>query len=118
MGKEQELFRAAKTGDLRTLERLLGQQSRRGSVMGRYTWCNSCYHIMCVIISLSMRKSLHPNQQDDLGYTLLHHATLNGHREVVSFLLRHNASTTIPDCSGERDPARVGGVLGLVYPFR
>ena len=31
-----------------------------------------------------MRKSLHPNQQDDLGYTLLHHATLNGHREVVS----------------------------------
>ena len=48
-----------------------------------------------------MRKSLHPNQQDDLGYTLLHHATLNGHREVVSFLLRCSASTTIPDCSGK-----------------
>ena len=41
MGKEQELFRAAKTGDLRTLERLLGQQSKRASVMGRLV-INTC----------------------------------------------------------------------------
>lgn len=50
-----------------------------------------------------MRKHLHPNIQDDLGYTLLHHATLNGHRETVSFLLKCGASTTIPDSSGECD---------------
>ena len=41
MGREQELFRAAKTGDLRTLERLLGQQSKRASVMGRLV-INTC----------------------------------------------------------------------------
>lgn len=44
---------------------------------------------------------MHPNVQDELGYTLLHHATLNGHAEVVTFLLDCGASTTIPDSSGE-----------------
>lgn len=82
MGKEAELIKAAKKGDLRTLERYLGQNIKRVSVMG------------------SIRKTLHPNIQDELGYTLLHHATLNGHREVVSFLLQNGASTTIPDSSG------------------
>ncbi len=44
---------------------------------------------------------MHPNVQDDLGYTLLHHATLNGHTEIVSFLLSCGASTTLPDSSGQ-----------------
>ena len=42
MGREQELFRAAKTGDLRTLERLLGQHdARERLVMGRLV-INTC----------------------------------------------------------------------------
>ena len=44
---------------------------------------------------------MHPNVQDEVGYTLLHHATLNGHTEVVNFLLSCGASTTIPDSSGK-----------------
>ena len=35
MGKEAELIKAAKKGDLRTLERYLGQNIKRVSVMGR-----------------------------------------------------------------------------------
>ncbi len=35
MGKENELIKAAKRGDLKFLERYLGQQNKRTSVMGR-----------------------------------------------------------------------------------
>ncbi len=35
MGKEAELIKAAKKGDLKFLERYLGQQNKRTSVIGR-----------------------------------------------------------------------------------
>ena len=53
-----------------------------------------------LFLTFSIKKNLHPNIQDELGYTLLHHATLNSQRETVSFLIRNGASTTIPDSSG------------------
>ena len=57
--------------------------------------------IYALPLLFSIRKPMHPNVQDDLGYTLLHHATLNGHTEIVSFLLSCGASTTLPDSSGQ-----------------
>ena len=63
--------------------------------------CLSLSPFLSLFLSLpSIKKSLHPNIQDELGYTLLHHATLNSQRETVSFLIRNGASTTIPDSSG------------------
>ena len=36
MGKEAELIKAAKTGDIRTLEKHLSHITKRSSVIGRY----------------------------------------------------------------------------------
>ncbi|KAG9479106.1 hypothetical protein GDO78_012652, partial [Eleutherodactylus coqui] len=40
------------------------------------------------------------NCVDNSGYTPLHHAALNGHKEVVEVLLRNEALTNIADCKG------------------
>ena len=120
MGKEAELIKAAKTGDIRTLERHFSHLNKRSSMIGRYE--ESFLHVIecgfaVVVISplaslfyslpnvscYSIKKHLHPNIQDEVGYTLLHHATLNGQRETVSFLLQNGASTTIPDTSGKKN---------------
>ena len=38
---------------------------------------------LATLFPSSLRKSANPNMQDEQGYTLLHHATLNGQQLVM-----------------------------------
>ncbi|GBM23072.1 Ankyrin repeat and SAM domain-containing protein 1A [Araneus ventricosus] len=49
---------------------------------------------------LILRRGPGPNIQDNNGYTPLHHACLNGHKEIVALLLTHEASANIVDHKG------------------
>ncbi|GLD48376.1 ankyrin repeat and sterile alpha motif domain-containing protein 1B isoform X1 [Lates japonicus] len=48
----------------------------------------------------NMWKGLNVNCTDNSGYTPLHHASLNGHRDVVLKLLQFEASTNVADSKG------------------
>ncbi|XP_006780842.1 ankyrin repeat and sterile alpha motif domain-containing protein 1B isoform X2 [Neolamprologus brichardi] len=91
MGKEQELLEAARTGNVALVEKLLsGKKGILGSGSGSIPLPNL----------LSMWKGLNVNCTDSSGYTPLHHASLNGHREVVLKLLQFEASTNVSDSKG------------------
>ncbi|KAK1906853.1 Ankyrin repeat and sterile alpha motif domain containing protein 1B [Dissostichus eleginoides] len=47
-----------------------------------------------------MWKGLNVNCTDSTGYTPLHHASLNGHREVVLKLLQFEAAANLSDSKG------------------
>eukprot|EP00066_Takifugu_rubripes_P022474 XP_011611740.1 PREDICTED: ankyrin repeat and sterile alpha motif domain-containing protein 1B-like [Takifugu rubripes] len=47
-----------------------------------------------------MWKGLNVNCTDSSGYTPLHHASLNGHRDVVLKLLQFEAATNVADNKG------------------
>ncbi|KAM9391205.1 ankyrin repeat and sterile alpha motif domain-containing protein 1B-like, partial [Salvelinus alpinus] len=47
-----------------------------------------------------MWRGLNVNCADSSGYTPLHHASLNGHRDVVLKLLQFEASTNVADSKG------------------
>ncbi|KAJ8676596.1 hypothetical protein QAD02_012383 [Eretmocerus hayati] len=82
MGKDQELLEAARNGNVPVVERILGQRARRSGPLA------------------SLRRGPGANVQDSSGYSSLHHAALNGHKEVVKLLLQHEASTNIVDTKG------------------
>uniref|UniRef100_A0A3B4Y7K8 Ankyrin repeat and sterile alpha motif domain containing 1B n=1 Tax=Seriola lalandi dorsalis TaxID=1841481 RepID=A0A3B4Y7K8_SERLL len=91
MGKEQELLEAARTGNVALVEKLLsGKKGILGSGSGSIPLPNL----------LSMWKGLNVNCTDSSGYTPLHHASLNGHRDVVLKLLQFEASTNVADSKG------------------
>ncbi|XP_068442562.1 ankyrin repeat and sterile alpha motif domain-containing protein 1B isoform X1 [Clinocottus analis] len=91
MGKEQELLEGARTGNVALVEKLLsGKKGILGSGSGSIPLPNL----------LSMWKGLNVNCTDSTGYTPLHHAALNGHREVVLKLLQFEASTNVADSKG------------------
>ncbi|XP_013859671.1 ankyrin repeat and sterile alpha motif domain-containing protein 1B isoform X2 [Austrofundulus limnaeus] len=91
MGKEQELLEAARTGNVALVEKLLsGKKGILGSGSGSIPLPNL----------LSMWKGLNVNCTDSSGYTPLHHAALNGHRDVVLKLLQFEASTNVADSKG------------------
>ncbi|KAM3859288.1 ankyrin repeat and sterile alpha motif domain-containing protein 1B isoform 1-T1 [Diretmus argenteus] len=91
MGKEHELLEAARTGNVAVVEKLLsGKKGILGSGSGSIPLPNL----------LSMWKALNVNCTDSSGYTPLHHASLNGHREVVLKLLQFEASTNVADSKG------------------
>uniref|UniRef100_UPI0037E78986 ankyrin repeat and sterile alpha motif domain-containing protein 1B isoform X4 n=1 Tax=Semicossyphus pulcher TaxID=241346 RepID=UPI0037E78986 len=91
MGKEQELLEAARTGNVALVEKLLsGKKGILGSGSGSIPLPNL----------LSMWKGLNVNCTDTSGYTPLHHASLNGHRDVVLKLLQFEASTNVSDSKG------------------
>uniref|UniRef100_A0A8D2JK76 Ankyrin repeat and sterile alpha motif domain containing 1A n=1 Tax=Varanus komodoensis TaxID=61221 RepID=A0A8D2JK76_VARKO len=98
MGKEQELLEAARTGNLATVEKLLsgkrlssgfgsggGSGSSGGGGGGGSGGSGGGPNVNCV---------------DSTGYTPLHHAALNGHKDVVEVLLRNDALTNVADCKG------------------
>ncbi|XP_046823014.1 uncharacterized protein LOC124425943 isoform X2 [Vespa crabro] len=82
MGKDQELLEAARSGNVTVVEKILGQRAKRSGPLA------------------SLRRGPGANVQDASGYTALHHAALNGHREVVKLLLQYEASTNVVDAKG------------------
>ncbi|XP_074026143.1 ankyrin repeat and sterile alpha motif domain-containing protein 1B isoform X4 [Leptinotarsa decemlineata] len=82
MGKDQELLEAARKGNAAVVEKILGQRAKRSGPLA------------------SLRRGPGANVQDSSGYSVLHHAALNGHREIVKLLLEHDASTNIVDSKG------------------
>ncbi|KAM4523761.1 ankyrin repeat and sterile alpha motif domain-containing protein 1B isoform 6-T6 [Fundulus diaphanus] len=91
MGKEQELLEAARTGNVALVEKLLsGKRGILGSGSGSIPLPNL----------LSMWKGVNVNCTDSSGYTPLHHASLNGHRDVVLKLLQYEASANLADSKG------------------
>ncbi|KAL0128961.1 hypothetical protein PUN28_003973 [Cardiocondyla obscurior] len=82
MGKDQELLEAARSGNVTVVEKILGQRAKRSGPLA------------------SLRRGPGANVQDASGYSALHHAALNGHRDVVKLLLQYEASTNVVDAKG------------------
>ncbi|CAB3359795.1 Hypothetical predicted protein [Cloeon dipterum] len=82
MGKDQELLEAARNGNIPIVEKILSQRAKRSGPLA------------------SLRRGPGANVQDSSGYSALHHAALNGHREAVELLLAHEASVNIVDSKG------------------
>lgn len=82
MGKDQGLLEAARSGNLAVVEKILSQRAKRSGPLA------------------SLRRGPGANVQDSCGYTALHHAALNGHRDVVEMLLTHEASCNVVDDKG------------------
>ncbi|XP_071564728.1 ankyrin repeat and SAM domain-containing protein 1A isoform X2 [Temnothorax nylanderi] len=82
MGKDQELLEAARSGNVTVVEKILGQRAKRSGPLA------------------SLRRGPGANVQDASGYSALHHAALNGHRDVVRLLLQYEASTNVIDAKG------------------
>ncbi|CAG9762556.1 unnamed protein product [Ceutorhynchus assimilis] len=82
MGKDQELLEAARKGNTAVVEKILGQRAKRSGPLA------------------SLRRGPGANVQDSSGYSSLHHASLNGHTNIVRLLLEHDASPNIIDVKG------------------
>ncbi|XP_054210826.1 ankyrin repeat and SAM domain-containing protein 1A isoform X6 [Homo sapiens] len=113
MGKEQELLEAARTGHLPAVEKLLsgkrlssgfggggggGSGGGGGGSGGGGGGLGSSSHPLSSL--LSMWRGPNVNCVDSTGYTPLHHAALNGHKDVVEVLLRNDALTNVADSKG------------------
>ncbi|XP_030867829.2 ankyrin repeat and SAM domain-containing protein 1A isoform X11 [Gorilla gorilla gorilla] len=114
MGKEQELLEAARTGHLPAVEKLLSGKRLSsgfgggggggsgggggGGGSGGGGGLGSSSHPLSSL--LSMWRGPNVNCVDSTGYTPLHHAALNGHKDVVEVLLRNDALTNVADSKG------------------
>ncbi|XP_030887900.1 ankyrin repeat and SAM domain-containing protein 1A isoform X4 [Leptonychotes weddellii] len=111
MGKEQELLEAARTGHLPAVEKLLsgkrlssgfggggGGGGSSGSSGGGGGGLGSSSHPLSSLLSIWRGPNV--NCVDSTGYTPLHHAALNGHKDVVEVLLRNDALTNVADSKG------------------
>uniref|UniRef100_A0A674JC52 Ankyrin repeat and sterile alpha motif domain containing 1A n=1 Tax=Terrapene triunguis TaxID=2587831 RepID=A0A674JC52_9SAUR len=100
MGKEQELLEAARTGNLPAVEKLLsGKRLSSGFGSGGGGGGSGGGGGGHPLSSLIWRGP-NVNCVDSTGYTPLHHAALNGHKDVVEVLLRNDALTNVADCKG------------------
>ncbi|XP_048466087.1 ankyrin repeat and sterile alpha motif domain-containing protein 1B isoform X5 [Rhincodon typus] len=91
MGKEQELLDAARIGNVAVVEKLLsGKKGLLGSGSSSIPLSSL----------LSIWRGPNVNCTDTSGYTALHHAALNGHKDVVLKLLQYEASTNVADNKG------------------
>ncbi|XP_051891063.1 LOW QUALITY PROTEIN: ankyrin repeat and SAM domain-containing protein 1A-like [Pristis pectinata] len=95
MGKEQELLEAARTGNVAVVEKLLSGKHRLSAGGGGGT-----VSLPQLSNLLSIWRGPNVNCVDCSGYTPLHHAALNGQKEVVEMLLKNDASTNIADNKG------------------
>ncbi|KAJ7420997.1 Ankyrin repeat and SAM domain-containing protein 1A [Willisornis vidua] len=109
MGKEQELLEAARTGNLPAVEKLLSGKRLSsgfggsgagggGGSAGGGGGGGGVGHPLSSLLSIWRGPNV--NCVDSTGYTPLHHAALNGHRDVVEVLLRNDALTNVADCKG------------------
>ncbi|KAM9076053.1 ankyrin repeat and SAM domain-containing protein 1A isoform 10-T10 [Megaptera novaeangliae] len=113
MGKEQELLEAARTGHLPAVEKLLsgkrlssgfggggsgGSGGGSGGGGGGGGGLGSSSHPLSSLLSIWRGPNV--NCVDSTGYTPLHHAALNGHKDVVEVLLRNDALTNVADSKG------------------
>ncbi|XP_028364692.1 ankyrin repeat and SAM domain-containing protein 1A isoform X6 [Phyllostomus discolor] len=106
MGKEQELLEAARTGHLPAVEKLLSGKRLSsgfgggggGSGGGSGGGGGSSSHPLSSLLSIWRGPNV--NCVDSTGYTPLHHAALNGHKDVVEVLLRNDALTNVADSKG------------------
>ncbi|XP_072742364.1 ankyrin repeat and SAM domain-containing protein 1A isoform X10 [Ciconia boyciana] len=116
MGKEQELLEAARTGNLPAVEKLLsgkrlssgfggsggggggGGGAPGGGGGGGGSGSGGVGHPLSSLLSIWRGPNV--NCVDSTGYTPLHHAALNGHKDVVEVLLRNDALTNVADCKG------------------
>nr|XP_023480548.1 ankyrin repeat and SAM domain-containing protein 1A isoform X11 [Equus caballus] len=109
MGKEQELLEAARTGHLPAVEKLLsGKRLSSGfggggggggsGGGGGGGGLGSSSHPLSSLLSIWRGPNV--NCVDSTGYTPLHHAALNGHKDVVEVLLRNDALTNVADSKG------------------
>ncbi|XP_064328176.1 ankyrin repeat and SAM domain-containing protein 1A isoform X5 [Phalacrocorax carbo] len=117
MGKEQELLEAARTGNLPAVEKLLsgkrlssgfggsgggggggGGSGSGGGGGGGGSGSGGVGHPLSSLLSIWRGPNV--NCVDSTGYTPLHHAALNGHKDVVEVLLRNDALTNVADCKG------------------
>ncbi|XP_074123271.1 ankyrin repeat and sterile alpha motif domain-containing protein 1B isoform X15 [Sminthopsis crassicaudata] len=92
MGKDQELLEAARTGNVALVEKLLS--GRKGGILG------SGSGALPLSSLLSIWRGPNVNCTDSSGYTALHHAALNGHKDIVLKLLQYEASTNVADNKG------------------
>ncbi|XP_036312520.1 ankyrin repeat and sterile alpha motif domain-containing protein 1B isoform X9 [Pipistrellus kuhlii] len=92
MGKDQELLEAARTGNVALVEKLLS--GRKGGILGGGSGPLPLSNL------LSIWRGPNVNCTDSSGYTALHHAALNGHKEIVLKLLQYEASTNVADNKG------------------
>ncbi|CAH0663908.1 unnamed protein product [Spodoptera exigua] len=116
MGRSQELLNAAREGDKRTVEKILGQIT---NISGPFTSFKNILQVgkprgveLPVPVTeqvsklekpeepICLRRGAGVNVQDDNGYTPLHQACLNGHREIVRVLLSVGANPGIVDKKG------------------
>jgi len=78
MGRDQELIESARCGNYAAVDRILGSAKPRRA--GPFA-------------SLRRAQGGVGARDPNNGYTALHYAALNGHREVVRLLLSYEAST-------------------------
>ncbi|XP_042689678.1 ankyrin repeat and SAM domain-containing protein 1A isoform X5 [Centrocercus urophasianus] len=75
---------------------------KRTEVMSHGSTC-AWHHVLLLTASClacSIWRGPNVNCVDSTGYTPLHHAALNGHKDVVEVLLRNDALTNVADCKG------------------
>ena len=58
------------------------------------------FHLFIHFILFSLRRGPGPNTHDSTGYTGLHYAALNGHKDIVALLLKYGANPNIVDNNG------------------
>uniref|UniRef100_G1RAS5 Ankyrin repeat and sterile alpha motif domain containing 1A n=1 Tax=Nomascus leucogenys TaxID=61853 RepID=G1RAS5_NOMLE len=96
-GKHQ--FCVASKGDWRCfVSKLLSGKRLSSSGGGGGGGLGSSSHPLSSL--LSMWRGPNVNCVDSTGYTPLHHAALNGHKDVVEVLLRNDALTNVADSKG------------------
>ncbi|XP_059843496.1 ankyrin repeat and sterile alpha motif domain-containing protein 1B isoform X7 [Hypanus sabinus] len=103
MGKEQELLEAARIGNVAVVEKLLsGKKGLLGSGSGSIPLSSLLRKrlLHSKLSPTSIWRGPNVNCTDTCGYTALHHAALNGHKDVVLKLLQYEASTNVADNKG------------------